>query len=256
MLSVFKMYHLVSIVGPRSIQYSELDSQGQIKHSYHVNSEGRIISFQDDVSYNTGLLYMMDKETVFSFAYENRGGCNMFVFPYAPVNKGKLTLCALKMETTYKLLSVQCDTIGQEVYKDCLTYDSSYNVMSANKAVFMKLRKTFGVDTSEIADEIEEAFKRKEFCNVVVITSPSNGKSYMFPFIKERDPINNTISDMRLVTSNGKYKALDHGKTLDLDATPFHSFYITEEEFGPNIDSYCEVSDTKIRIYDKQLELK
>ena len=199
---------------------------------------------------------MMDKETVFSFAYETRGGCNMFVFPYAPVDKGRLTLCALKMETTYKLLSANCNTIGQEEYKDCLTYDSSYNVMSANKAVFMKMRKTFGTDTSELNDEIEEAFKRKEFCNVVVITSPSNGKSYMFPFIKERDPINNTISDMRLVTSNGKYKALDHGKALDLDATPFHSFYITEEEFGPNIDSYCEVSDKKIRIYDKQLELK
>ena len=123
-----------------------------------------------------------------------------------------------------------------------MTKDSSFAVLEANKAIFERERDTFGEDSSEIEDEVNEAFARKEFCTAIVITSPTNNKSFMFPYIKERDEETKVIKQMRLVCTQGSYRELDY-EELDNDSTPFHQFYITSEEFGDNIDSYAEISD-------------
>ena len=60
---------------------------------------------------------------------------------------------------------------------------------------------------------------------------------------------------MRLVTTQGSYRELDY-EELDNDSTPFHQFYITSEEFKENMDSYAEISDKQIMIYDKHLNMK
>ena len=158
------------------------------------------------------------------------------------------------MEVSYELMSSN-DKEGQETYCKCLTEDSSFGVLSANKAIFERVRDTFGEDSSEIEDEVNEAFARKEFCTAIVITSPTNNKSFMFPYIKERDEETKVIKQMRLVCTQGSYRELDY-EELDNDSTPFHQFYITSEEFGDNIDSYAEISDKQIMIYDKHLNMK
>ena len=78
----------------------------------------------------------------------------------------------------------------------------------------------------------------------------------MFPLIKEKNPETGLISDMRLAVDKDSYKKLDYDEDLENDSKPFHSFYITSEEFGPNTDSYAEVSDRYLNIYDSQLKMK
>ena len=73
---------------------------------------------------------------------------------------------------------------GKGTFLECLTDDSAFTVLSANKAVFSKDKDKFGDDQANKEDEIENAFAKKEFCNVVVITSASKNQSFMFPFIK------------------------------------------------------------------------
>ena len=60
---------------------------------------------------------------------------------------------------------------------------------------------------------------------------------------------------MRLVNTEGNYKELDYEK-LENDSTPFHSFYITSDDFGENKDSYAEISENQIMIYDKEMNMK
>ena len=60
---------------------------------------------------------------------------------------------------------------------------------------------------------------------------------------------------MKLVTTEGNYRELDY-EEMENDTTPFHSFYITSEEFGENKDSYAEISDKQIMIYDKDMNMK
>ena len=60
MLSIYKKYHLVTIVGSKTFTFFELSGRGEIKLEYRKKAEGRILSFKDDISYNTGILYMTD----------------------------------------------------------------------------------------------------------------------------------------------------------------------------------------------------
>ena len=104
MLSVFKKFHLVSMVGANKFQYTELNSQGELRHEFSRKAEGRILSFKDDISFNTGLLYMTDDAT-FSSAYRDIKGCRLYTFPFVSIPGSIITLRAAKMEVSYELMS-------------------------------------------------------------------------------------------------------------------------------------------------------
>ena len=182
---------------------------------------------------------MTDDAAVASKAYREVKGCRLYCFPFEYFGSAVITLRARKMEHSYALVT----SSDKAEYSKCLTYDSSFCVVSANKAVFERGERVgFGEDQSEKEDEVNEAFAKRDFCTVVVITSPSNNKSYMFPFIKDRVQDKKVIKDMRLIRTQGSYKELDY-EDLENDCTPHHQFYITSKEFGENMDSYAEISD-------------
>ena len=39
------------------------------------------------------------------------------------------------------------------------------------------------------------------------------------------------------------------------EAVPFHQFYITSNEFGDNKDSFAQISEKDIKIYDRDMDL-
>ena len=60
---------------------------------------------------------------------------------------------------------------------------------------------------------------------------------------------------MRLLTKENHRKDVEiHDE--DDDDPPIHSFYITDQEYGDNKDSYVQVSKKMIKIYDKSMKLR
>ena len=74
----------------------------------------------------------------------------------------------LKANAFYTLLDSRLE---REDIAGCLTYDSTFNIMQANKAVFMKPKKLQQDGDAEEKDEVSEAFDKNEFCKVVVVSS-------------------------------------------------------------------------------------
>ena len=60
---------------------------------------------------------------------------------------------------------------------------------------------------------------------------------------------------MRLLKKEKNRKDLEVDTQNDDDA-PIHSFYITEAEYGENMDNYAQVSNKMIKIYDKSMNLR
>ena len=87
------------------------------------------------------MLYMTD-DAVLSTAYEELNYCQLYTFPFVTSVDSIYSLRALKMEKSYCLMSSN-DKDGDD-YLKCLTEDCSFNIVSANKAIFYKERVTFG----------------------------------------------------------------------------------------------------------------
>lgn len=68
-----------------------------------------------------------------------------------------------------------------------VTYDCAFKVVRANREVFEKETDVYKDEDSQQEDEVKAAFVDRKYCNVVVVTSPTNDCSAMFPFIKEKD---------------------------------------------------------------------
>ena len=62
MLSIYKKYNLVSIVGTHSVHFTELTSRGGFKRDEKAQpmAPGRILNFKDDVLYSCGVLLLTD----------------------------------------------------------------------------------------------------------------------------------------------------------------------------------------------------
>ena len=228
MLSIYKKYNLVSIVGTHSVYFTELTSRGEFKRAEKAQqiSPGRILNFKDDVLYNCGVLVLTDNG-VASPSYRAIQGCTLYTFPLDATASSGLCLRVLKMNTFYTLLD---SALEKEDIAKCLTYDSTFNIMQANKAVFMKAKKLQDGDAEE-KDEVAEAFDKNEFCKVVVVSSALNDKCLMFPLAKEK--VEKVVKRMKLIKEEGHIKEVKYPKGEN-EGTPFHQFYITSEEFGEN----------------------
>ena len=60
LLSMYKKYQIVVLIGTHSIVTSELSSQGKIKMISSTEAPGRIIRYKDDLSFNLGMLLLLD----------------------------------------------------------------------------------------------------------------------------------------------------------------------------------------------------
>ena len=229
MLSIYKKYNLVSIVGTHSVYFTELTSRGEFKRVEKAQqiSPGRILHFKDDVLYNCGVLVLTDNG-VASPSYRAIHGCHLYTFPLDASASSGVCLRVLKMNTFYTLLD---SALEKEDIAKCLTYDSTFNIMQANKAVFMKPKKLQADGDADEKDEVSEAFEKNEFCKVVVVSSSLNDKCLMFPLAKEK--VEKVVKRMKLIKEEGHIKEVKYPKEEN-EGTPFHQFYITSEEFGDN----------------------
>ena len=188
-------------MGTNSIYYTTLSSSGKILMTKNkLSSPGRILKFQDDPEYNCGLLLLID-ESVFSKSFENVRGCNFYTFPLVSNKYVHVRLYGLKMGKFHKLL--------EDKESNCVTYDCVFSVIRANRAVFERDKDEFGEeDITKEDDVVKQAFEEKDYCNVVLVTSPSGSCSVMYPFTKEKE--NGLIDAMKLVTDKDYIKEIEY----------------------------------------------
>ena len=72
----------------------------------------------------------------------------------------------------------------------------------------------------------------------------------MFTITKDRAPETKYIENMRLIENEENTVSLEIDKS-DHDTMPIHSFFLTSDEYGDNQDSYVQVSNKMIKVYDK-----
>lgn len=124
----------------------------------------------------------MTDESVASMEYKEIGGSKLHMFPYSESNDPnmKVTLSCLKQGETYPLLDSKTPNFGE-----CVSFDSYFKVMRANKVVFEKSKGELNAAEDEGEDEI--AALEKEYVNVVICTSDKRDKSTMFAIMKHRE---------------------------------------------------------------------
>ena len=107
------------------------------------------------------------------------------------------------------------------------------------------------VDDSDEA-AFERAFGKKNYVNAIICTSDSNKRSTLFTLVKEKDESTGFITKMRLLKKMKNRKDLEIDSEAEADYDPtLHSFYITDAEYQENQDSYAQISNKMIKIYDK-----
>ena len=104
-------------------------------------------------------------------------------------------------------------------------------------------------------DDVRKAFAEKEYVNVVLCTSDQNNASKMFTIVKEREKDTKYITDMRLILTDNNVLDLEVDQADD-DTAPIHSFFLTSDEYGDNVDSYVQISNKMIKVYDKSMQMK
>ena len=150
-----------------------------------------------------------------------------------------ITLRVLKMGVFHELLSSRERIGGQLKVNKCLTYDSTFNVLQANKALFERQI----IPTSQNDDgrcEVTDAFDKNEFVKVLVCTSPTNNKSKMFPLAKIKE--GKEVKKVMLIRKKENTKTIKYPAD-DQDSIPFHEFYITSDEFGEHENCFAQISD-------------
>ena len=96
-------------------------------------------------------------------------------------------------------------------------------------------------------DKVEKAFDNSPYRKVIVCTTEILDKSTMFMIKKKR--VGKIVTSIDLTKNKEDTKELEVDK-LEEDGPPLHSFFITEEEYGDDMDSFIEVSKKRLTIYD------
>ena len=97
---------------------------------------------------------------------------------------------------------------------------------------------------------VKDAFKDSPYRKVIVCTSETTDKSTMFMIDKEREGEDKIIKRMFLTKEDNNTNELEVDK-LEEDGPPLHSFFITADEYGENMDSFIEVSKNRLTLYDQ-----
>ena len=75
--------------------------------------------------------------------------------------------------------------------------------------------------------------------------------------MKDKDEGTGFIKTMRILKKVKNRKDLDmDSDTKHDDDPPLHSFYITDSEYKENTDSYAQISNKMIKVYDKEMNLR
>lgn len=88
--------------------------------------------------------------------------------------------------------------------------------------------------------------------NIVLCMSYRNGASKIYPLVKERNK-QAGIERMHLIKE--RHKSFDVN-TNDADKPETiinHTFYVNSSEFGEYNDTFCQISEESIKIYDRSL---
>ena len=188
LLSAYKSYSIVTLVGPGHIYISSINAEGRFQQNLQetITSEikdscKRILRFKDDSAYKQGILILKDNG-IYTTDFAERGGCKLYQFPLQRnESDGLITLSILKGGEVYELLkSSDPDT-------KCLAYDSYFNVVRANKDVFEKEKEKFAENEDSEDDAVRKAFSTKDYIKCVVITSDENRVSRLYGIEKVRD---------------------------------------------------------------------
>ena len=120
---------------------------------------------------------MLTDEGSSCLEYKEVNGCQLFTFPLTETKGTKYTLSALKQGSIHTLLTSDeklPDTDTKELKASCLSFDTYFKVLRANKAVFEvdKDADNFIDDSDEAT--FERAFAKKDYVNAIICTSDSN----------------------------------------------------------------------------------
>jgi len=164
--SIFKAYNLLIMIGTHRIESWKISSGGKLRFDENLQGiPGRIIKFKNDDTYSMGMLLLCDSATA-SKEYKDVGNNKIFTFPHLANHKSEVALWAMKYGSFSKLTdSGSCAA---------LRFDSYFNVMEANKAVFAKKIAINILGKEEEDDDVTKAFSEKAYIKVVAITSDSN----------------------------------------------------------------------------------
>lgn len=235
--------------------------------------KGRIINYQNDDLYNTGMLFMTDDSYRGSLKqYANIQNFKVMVFqdkdsesakgsslllpdlnakakPEVPA-KQQYTLYALKNSQIYKLITSE--------ENDCISHDTFFKAMRANRWLFEaeKARENKIIKTrdEESEDKVKRAFANRDYVDVVVCFSLSRQKHAIYPLIKEKDE-NKIITKMTLLT-DPKYSKSIEVDARDMDRSTFYSFFSCSNEYGQFVDNLMQVSNKYVKVFDSKMQMR
>ena len=129
LLSVYKKYQIIVLIGTHSIVTSELSSRGKVRIIRETEAPGRIIRYKDDSRFNLGMLLLLDN-SVKTMDYSFTRGCSLFNFPFSINEASPTMLYSLKMEKFHELINSS--------ESDSVAFDSYFEVLQANRHTFEK----------------------------------------------------------------------------------------------------------------------
>ena len=152
---------------------------------------------------------MLVDESVESPTYESIKNCSFYTYPLVANMHSFVRLYSLKMGKFHLLL--------EDKECDCLTYDSSFNIIRSNREVFERQHDGFAddLDKDRGEDEVKKAFEKKEYCNAVFIKSPSKSVAKIYPLMKDKDESSGHINAMKLIKHEDHVKVLDYAEWDD-----------------------------------------
>ena len=100
-IPLFEKFQILTLVGTHHIRYCSLSAKGVLSHNdVAKEAPGRIIHYQDDPFYKSGVLMLCDTVED-SDDYVEKAGCTLNTFPLEYVEGAKVTLHSLKMGIFY-----------------------------------------------------------------------------------------------------------------------------------------------------------
>ena len=93
------------MVGTHRIEVRYLSSSGKLSRTFKsIDPPGRIIRFQNDDTYKTGMLMLCD-QAAHHMEFKEVLGSKLYTFPQLPNPDSIVTLYALKTGNVYKLIT-------------------------------------------------------------------------------------------------------------------------------------------------------
>ena len=94
---LFDKFQILALIGTHHIRYCQLSAKGVLSHNdVAKEAPGRILHYQDDPFYKSGLLMLCDTVED-SDDYVERDGCTLNTFPLEPAEGVEVTLHSLKV---------------------------------------------------------------------------------------------------------------------------------------------------------------